>query len=495
MKTKLLLALGTILPALYIAKTVANFNRLGIVMAILIPLMALVILNIEWGLYALLSLGFAVMFIKRLMPNLDSNQIGLAMEGILLLMGLRLLYDLASQRKWNLLKSPITIPLLLFGSYLIMEVFNPLAPTLMFGIHGTRQTLRLVGFFLVLVYLRSQASIKRFLWVWLALIFSDGLYGIWQHHHGLLYQEYNWLIDSKSSYTHILNGYIRIFGTLGDAATFGFVEVVGSLMLMALALASKGHQRVLLFLATVPMLYATVLSYSRGPIVGFAAGAAGLILASRNWKLGISVVLVCTMGVGGLWMAGNTHLVDRLASATTPTEDPSFQVRMDYLNRFLPEIFTHPIGFGLNTTGSSGAGAAGGEVFYGTTVGIPTDNQYFKYGLELGWFGLSLFIWFYLTVCWYCYQVYRHMEDPFLKSVALGLFATLCCFLVGAFSNDIYGQKPIGEFLYLAFGLIALLGQHRRCVWKAKNAKTKRDPKSPCLPQTNRQLPSTESDY
>lgn len=452
--------------ALMIAKEVASFDRLGMILLFIAPFLVVVLFNVEWGIYGLLFLGFTVMFMKRMMPGIDANQVGLAMDGLLVLMGLRMAFDWINERKWGLLRSPTLVPILVFILYLVLEVFNPAAPSLAFGLHGSRATLRFLGFFLVLTYFRGKPNIKRFLAVWLSMVFLEGLYGIWQHHHGLLYQEYNWLIESKSAYTHILDGYIRVFGTLGDAATFGFVEVAGALILWALALSTPLRTRILLFLASLPMLYAMVLSYSRGPVVAFAAGLAGLLVASRNWKLCVASLLICTLGIGGLALSGKTQLVDRLATATTPTEDASFQVRMGYLNRFLPEILNRPFGYGLNTTGTSGLVASGGQVVYGTPVGIPTDNQYFKYGLELGWFGLLLFLWLYLSLWGYCYRVYRHQEDPFLKSVALGLFSVMTCFLVGAFSNDIYGQKPLSEFLYLALGLVALLGQHRRCVWE-----------------------------
>ncbi|HBN07356.1 MAG TPA: hypothetical protein DD435_01485 [Cyanobacteria bacterium UBA8530] len=447
---------------LLIGQQVARFDRLGMVFFFLLPLLLMVLLNVEWGVYGLLFLGFSVMFIKRMMPGLDMNQVGLAMDALLLLMALRVSFDLLVERKYAAFSSPLTLPVLVFTLYLFLEIFNPLAPSLMFGITGTRATIRILGFFIFLHAFRSRLAIKRFLFVWLFLAFFEGLYGIWQHHHGLLYQEFNWLIESRSANTHILNGYIRIFGTLGDAATFGFVQIAGALILMAMALTGDFRKRAFCIVLSLPMLYAAVLSYSRGPIVAFAAGVLALIGASRNLKLAIALLLLFSFGTGALTLSGKDHLVDRLASAATPAEDASFQVRMDYLNRFLPEIITHPFGFGLNTTGASGASAAGGEVYYGTTVGIPTDNQYFKYGLELGWVGLLLFLWLYRAFWWRTYRIFETMEDPFFKSVALGLFAVLTAFGVGAFSNDIYGQKPISEFLFLAFGLVALLGQHRR---------------------------------
>lgn len=450
------------LPFIYlIASAVAGFDRLKMVLLTVAPLMAAIFLNIELGVYVMLGFSTVVVFIKRMMPNLDANQIGLALEGMLLLMGLRLLVDLIRDGGWGAFKTPVTLPILAFVIYQVLEVFNPFAPSIKFGLYGLRDTLRVIGAFLVLYYFRSQVRIKRLLLFWLGLLLIEALYGIFQHHHGVLNQEYLWLIESGSYRTHILNGYIRIFGTVGDAATFGFLMITGALMLFGLALSSKGWRVLGLLLLSAPMLYAMILSYSRGPMVAVVAGLGAMLLMSRNWKLAIGSVLVGALVIGGLSAAGNTHLLDRVMTATKPVEDESFQVRMGYINEYLPRIVERPFGSGLWTSGASGLSVTGGQAIPGTTIGIPTDNNYFKYGLEMGWVGIALFVWLMLSMQLYLIQTYSRVKEPYLKAICLGLFGVFTCYLVGAFSNDIFVQKPLSEWMYLAIGLAVLLGQSR----------------------------------
>lgn len=452
--------LGVALSALLVV-SVVEMNRLAIIGLITLPLLTLVAVNVEFGIYCLIGYSTILAFVIRMMPPGNTGPIGLALDGLLLIMALRLGLDLIMRRDWKLFTSPLTLAVVAFLVYQCIEVFNPAAPSIMFGLFGVRVTARILGFFLILYYFRNKRAISRLVWFWLLLLMAEGAYGIFQHHHGLLWQEMAWLLAEGNARTHILGGYTRVFSTVGDAATFGFLMVMGVLLAFAMALTARGWVQVLLMAGTLPMLYGMTVSYSRGPVVALAAGAAMMILASRNWKLGVSLVLVGCLGLGMLAASGNTRFLDRLATATNPTEDASFNVRTGYITQYAPEIARRPFGFGINTSGGGALRVSGGEAVRNSVVGVPTDNYYFKVALEMGWVGLGLWLWICAAAMFHAYRVYRRTEDPELKAIALGCLSVLFALLVGAFSNDIIAQKPISEFFWLSLGLIALIGQHR----------------------------------
>ena len=450
-------AIGLVLAALVVA-SVSSLDRMGLIMLITLPLMTLVIINVEFGVYCLLVYSCVLAFIIRMLPG-NAGPIGIALDVLLLLMGLRLLYDLWTRRDWKIFTTPMTVPILAFVGFQCVEVFNPAAPSIVFGLWGLRVTIRMLGFFLILYYFRDRAPIKRLMTVWLTTMFLMGCYGIFQHHNGLLWQEMEWLLTEGNAQTHILKGYVRVFSTVGDASTFGFLMVFASLIMFALALTARGAAQLGLLLATLPMLYAMTASYSRGPVLALAAGAVVLVLASRNWKLGLGVAMVGMVGLALLTASGSTKLVDRLSTATNPLEDASFMVRVGYITEYLPEIAKRPFGYGINSSGGSGLRASGGELVRNSVVGVPTDNYYFKVALEMGWVGLMLFLWLNLAALTHTYRVYRRTEDPYYKALALGVLSVLSAIFVGAFSNDINSQKPISEFFWIMLGLAMLLGQ------------------------------------
>jgi hypothetical protein len=441
--------------------SVAELNRMALILLITAPLLTLVAVNVEFGIYLLLGYSSILAFLIRMLPPQNSGPIGIALDGLLVIMGLRLAIDLARRRDWKIFASPLTVPICIFVAFQCVEVFNPSAPSLVFGIWGLRVTLRILGFFLVLYYFRDVRAIHRLMNFWLTLMALVGAYGIFQHHHGLLWQEMNWLLTEGNAKTHILFGYVRVFSTVGDAATFGFLMIMSSLIMISLAMTARPATALLLMIGTLPMLYGCVVSYSRGPVLALAFGIGIMVLASRNWKLGIAASVVGTLGLALLIASGSTKLVDRLNTATNPLEDASFMTRVGYITQYVPEIAKRPFGYGINTSGGNGAKVAGGQQLRDSVVGVPTDNYFFKVALEMGWVGLILFTWLHVLAIIETYKVYRKTRDPFLKAIALGLFGVLFCLFTGGFSNDLHSQKPLAEFFWIALGLVMLIGQRQ----------------------------------
>jgi cell division protein FtsW (lipid II flippase) len=451
---------GLCLAALLVV-SVAELNRMAIILLITAPLLTLVMVNVEFGIYLLLGYSSVLAFLIRMLPPQNSGPIGIALDGLLVIMGLRLILDLSRRRDWKIFASPLTVPILVFVAFQCVEVFNPAAPSLMFGIWGLRVTARILGFFLVLYYLRDTRSIHRLMNFWLALMAGVGAYGIFQHHHGLLWQEMAWLLTEGNAKTHILFGYVRVFSTVGDAATFGFLMIMSSLIMISLAMTARPLQALLLMIGTLPMLYGCVVSYSRGPVLALAFGIGIMVVASRNWKLGIAASAVGALGLVLLIASGSTKLVDRLSTATNPMEDASFMVRVGYITQYVPEIAKRPFGYGINTSGGGAARVAGQQSMRDSVVGVPTDNYFFKVALEMGWVGLILFTWLHVLAIIETYKVYRRTRDPYLKAIALGLFGVLFCLFTGGFSNDLHSQKPLAEFFWIALGLVMLIGQRQ----------------------------------
>lgn len=453
-------AIGAMLVALLVA-SVCDMNRMGLILLITVPMLTLVMVNVEFGVYCLLGYSSVVALIIRMMPPGQTGPLGIALDVLLLLMGARLLFDLWRKRDWKIFATPMTVPILAFVAFQCVEVFNPAAPSIVFGLWGLRVTIRILGFFLILYYFRDRAPIKRLMGFWLSLMALVGCYGVFQHHHGLSWQEMNWLLTEGNPTTHILSGYVRVFSTVGDASTFGFLMIFSALIMFAMALSSRGMTQVLLLAGTLPMLYGMVVSYSRGPVLALAAGAVAMVIVSRNWKLAVGVAATGMLGLVLLTASGSTKLMDRLSTATNPTEDASFNVRMGYITQYVPEIAKRPFGYGINSSGGSGLRASGGEKVRGGVAGIPTDNYYFKMALEMGWVGLLMFLWLNIAALYYTHRVYARAKDPYYKALALGIFSVLASIAVGAFSNDINSQKPISEFFWIMLGLAMLIGQHQ----------------------------------
>jgi hypothetical protein len=439
-----------------VVAAVGTLDRVAMIALATVPAAVVVVLHPLVGLACLLAYATVLGLLIRLLPPDQAGPIGLALDALLLLMAARLVVDLVRHRDWHRLASPLTPAVACFAGYTALEVLNPAAPSLVFGLVGLRVTARVLGFFLVLYYVRNRRAIGRLAGTWLALMLAVGAYGIFQHHHGLLWQEMAWLLSEGNAQTHILGGHVRVFSTVGDAATFGFLMMAATLQVVAWAPAAAAPWRWAMWLAVLPLLYAMALSYSRGPVVGLAAGFLALVVASRSWRLAAWASALGALGLALLLASGSTRLVDRLATATAPGQDASFNVRLGYVTTYLPEIARRPFGYGVNTSGGGARKLAGGGHVRGSVVGVPTDNYYFKVALELGWVGLALWLWLVATLL---VQAWRACMRRRGDALALGLGGTLVALAVGALSNDIIAQKPVAELFWVAAGLVALLAR------------------------------------
>ena len=445
-----------------VVQAVGTLDRLSLLVLATAPVAALVWLHPLIGAACLLGYASVLGLLVRLLPPASSGPIGIALDGLLLLLGLRLALDLARGRDWRRLASPLTLPVVIFSLYQGLEALNPASPSLAMGLQGLRLTGRTLGFFLMLYYLRDLGDVRRFGIAWLAMMGGVCAYGIFQHHHGLLWQEMAWLLSEGNATTHILGGHVRVFSTVGDAATFGFLMGMAALQALSAAHGARGATRWVFGLGVLPLLYAMALSYSRGPVVGVLAGFTALCAASRSWRLAAGGALLGTLGLVILLTSGSNRLVDRLATATRPGEDASFNVRLGYIAAYVPEIARRPFGYGIATSGGGARKLAGGATIRDTPVGVPTDNYYFKVALELGWVGLSLWLWLAASLGYLAWRVCRQAgRDKARQTPALALFASLTALLVGALSNDILAQRPIAEGFWIIAGLIAWLGTGR----------------------------------
>lgn len=467
------LALALAVAALLVP-AVGTLDRVTIVLLVTAPLLALVWLHPAFGAGLLVGYASLLAFLIRMLPA-NTGPIGIALDALIVLLGARLLLACAHGQVRARLRTPLTALVLGFMAFQVLEVFNPAAPSVMFGAYGLRVTIRMLGFFVALYALKDMRQVRRFMGALVAMFLAMGAYGIFQHHHGLLWQEMHWLLTEGNAKTHILQGYVRVFSTVGDAATFGFLMMVGALWLMAQGLAARGVRALGLYALALPLLYAMTASYSRGPVVGLAAGVAALILASRNWKLAALSAVTGALGLALLLASGSTKLVDRLSTAADPN-DASFQTRLSYITTYLPEIAKRPLGYGINTSGASGLNVTGGETLRNTVIGIPTDNYYFKVALEMGFFGFALFVLTLGAILFCAYRAYRSAREPVAKALALGIFASLVALSVGAFSNDIFAQKPIAELVWLLAGVSLRIAQLEGAAWAFGRPRARRAP-------------------
>ncbi len=454
-------AIALAILAIALGRAVAGLDRLAMIGWAIGALGLVVGLDLAGALGAILVVALVIVGLKRFLPALDAGPLGVLLDALLVLAGVQGALTCQLHRAWGALRSALTGPVAVFTGFLVLEALNPLAPSMAFGLWGSRDTLRWLAVPLALLALRSGRALRAMCAGVMLALASESAYGVFQHHHGLHPREYQWMVDSGSIRTHVIDGHVRVFGTVGDAATFGFLAAIGVWWSVGMAARLRGAWRPGLAAVALVHVYAMLLSYSRGPVAALLAGLVAMVAASRNPLPGFAGMGIAGTGLGLASLAGNVPLLSRALSAVRPQEDASFLVRMGYLQDAWGRIVQRPFGSGLWTAGASGFAITGGRTLPGTTIGMPTDNNYFKWALEIGWVGVVLFLWLEVMALMTAWQAARSLQDPFCGGLALGLVGTVAGLMVGAVSNDIFVQKPLAEFYPVVLGLVAVLSQAR----------------------------------
>lgn len=145
----------------------------------------------------------------------------------------------------------------------------------------------------------------------------------------------------------------------------------------------------------------------------------------------------------------NTNLV-RFQSAFRPSNDASYNVRVENQKRIQPYIQRHPIGGGLGATGVWGVRFAP----YSFLAQFPPDSGYIRVAVELGWIGLLLICSLIFIILKKGINNYFKIKDPELRSYCLAMVLIIFALNVGNFPQEALVQYPLNVYFYLFAAII-----------------------------------------
>jgi O-antigen ligase len=429
-----------------------------VALAVGLPLVVVGLFRPWVGIGLCFGLAPFLLYIKRFSWN---TEVGLLIEALLALALAAMLLQVSFERRWRAWASALTIPVLLYCFYQLLQVFNPNTPSLFHRVFGLRALLvYLVPFLAALLLIKRRRDLVRCLVVWVSCSVVAALYGLWQYFVGLNTYERWWIYANAA--THILpGGRLRIFSTLGSADAFGMYMAIGIILTFALVVMTRSPLRRLGLLLTMPVMALGLLySLTRGAYGGFAAALVVVALLTRSKLYGVALALVMA---GSLVYGLNNpedYLVSRVISTFNPTEDASYTARADALEDALPIIARLPFGLGPAT-----AGRKGGELLSRADVnaesaefvGIPLDNYYFRIGLENGWIGLLLFVALLVMVLAMGSRIAWRLRDHRLRWLAATIVACIAAMILGAFSNNYFGYLPLNIWFWFSLGVLMRL--------------------------------------
>ncbi len=405
------------------------------------------------GLFTAISLGFILLGIGR---YVKIPQIGLAMDSILLLTFLALVFNKFSERvNWKPTNKDITILAAIWLIYGLLSGLNPeirLMPVWLASFRGVSMYMFLFVT-LTLLFINTNKRLNYFFYIWGILSVLVSMKGIMQVAIGVDPWEKAWL-DAGAHYTHLLFGKLRVFSFLSDAGQFGANQAYSGVVFIILSFNQENRKTKIFYLIVgILGLYGMLLSGTRGsisvPLTGFMLF---FILRKNKFVMisGFVAIAIIFVFFKYTTIGQDNQQIRRMRTAFDPN-DASLQLRLSNQKKMKTYLATRPFGGGLGHAGSKAMKYLP-NTFLANTA---TDSWYVMIWAELGVIGLilHLFILFYI-IGKSTYLIWFRIRDPILKMKIMALTSGMFGVMVASYGNAVLGSMPTAMLIYTSMAIM-----------------------------------------
>ena len=391
-----------------------------------------------------------------LSKHIITVQVGLGMEGILVITWLAVLFHRTDIFESKYLRNDLCLLSLVWFGINLLELGNPAGASITGWFFEVRGTTLLWVLTVPLTYLlfRRKQDLNVFLYLLIAFSLFGTLYGIKQKLYGVDSMEQLWL-NQGAARTHILWGRLRVFSYYSDAAQFGASQAHIALICFIMALGPYSWQkRLLLAGASAVLFYGMLISGTRGAFFVLVVGGFIYLAFSKQVKI---FIIGCIVAAGVFMVMKYTTIGDsnpdifRLRSALNP-QDASLQVRIINQTIIRNYLASRPFGGGVGVMGTVGARYNSNKFL----SRVPPDSFFVKIWGQYGivgfiiWFGIMLFI------LGKSFGIIWNIHNPDLRQKILALTAGFGGILVCSYGNEIINQMPSAVIVYVSWGFIFL---------------------------------------
>lgn len=258
--------------------------------AVIIILLALVGLPIAYGIvffpkFGIITLLVSAYFIMWFTHMGFDYPFGTVIDVIELLLILGFFIKQKKHPNWGIFKSSISVFILIWVLYNILQVANPIIESRLAWLYTIRSVAAVMIMYFVFVYhIRSPEFIKLIIKIWIGLTCVGAAYAFWQEFVGFLPFEEGFL-NSDPKYRNLLfiAGRWRKFSIYSDPVAFSYNMVISSVLCIVMMLNQmKLWKRVVLGLLAFFFIWAMIFSGTRGAYVLIPAALGLLVILKLN---------------------------------------------------------------------------------------------------------------------------------------------------------------------------------------------------------------------
>lgn len=424
----------------------------ALILAVMVglPVIYSVVAFPQFGMVILLAMAFLLFFIMRLGINFP---LGTLMDGIQVLLFLGFFVKQRREPDWARFKGPLTVVILLWIFYNLLQVANPTAESRLAWVYTVRPVAIVTLMYFVFVsQIKTIQVLRLILKVWLALALVGAIYAFKQEYWGFADSEFAQMVnDPLLTSLLFIDGHWRKYSIFSDPVAFSYNMVAASFICVALISGKLPKKKKIILILLAGFFLQTMLySGTRGAYVLIPAGLIMFgILKLTKQILIFSIIAGVILGVLIAIPTSNPTLY-RFQSAFKPSDDASFNVRKKNQKKIQPYIQTHPMGGGLGATGVWGVRFAPNS-FLAT---FPPDSGYVRVAVELGWLGLLIFCIMMFTVLKIGISHYYRIQNTELKTYCLAMVLVIFVLNLGNYPQEALVQFPSNINFYLAVAII-----------------------------------------
>jgi hypothetical protein len=360
------------------------------------------------------------------------------------------------QRSGSFFKSPVSVLVLIWVMYNLLQGLNPWAESKMAWLYTVRTMALLI--FVYFIALNAFDSLRKIKWMLkfiLLMLFLSALYGLKQEYFGFSAVENAWIYADELRFQLLFQWTrMRIFSVLNDPTTFGIMMAYGGVLAFVLATGPFSRsKKILLGIAGALMFLTMAYTGTRTAYVLVPIGFilfAGLTL-TRNVLIVTGIGLL--LGTAAMLKSTSNPLIFRIQSAFRMTEDESMQVRFKNQKLIQPFIHSHPIGAGLGSTGVWGKRFTPDSWL----ASFPHDSGFVRIAVEQGWIGLILYLSLLFMAMKTALHYYLRVKDPTIKVLYLGLLISIFLLTIASYPQEIIVHLPSSLIFYIFLAAIVRL--------------------------------------
>ena len=435
----LILGLGGIVTSLLLA----NIPAFGIISLFpLICIGCMLLLKYPWLiLFVIFTLNYFIMGITRYFPIEGISlimDISYVIALVIIFIHASLYQNIELRRAIHVLSITSSVWML----YCFLELVNPTA-----SLEGWVLSRGLIVNGLIMTILASLLCTRYR--IFKALFFTLSLFtllailkGFAQKYIGFDAYEQKWL-DEGGHVTHIIWSGTRYFSFFTDASNMGANLAAASMFFGISAFYMRSPiYKIYYLIVAILSLIVMLSSVTRGTIIVPLGGLALYAIISKQTTTIIGSA--CTLLLIYVFFAFTTigqgnSTIRRMRTAFNPTEDASFNVRIENQKKLASYLKYKPLGEGLGLSGDR----LGMKVSNRFTTSIPNDSWYVKIWVEGGIIGLILYLsMIFISIAKGGWIIINQIKDPELKGQLSGLLCGIFGMFLNAYSNSFWGQFP-----------------------------------------------------